>query len=417
MSPLAAAWVRHATETPDAPALVHPRARWTWADLAARVAATQSEPATHFVDAQDVPAFLVRLLAAERDGACLVPLASGLDDDERERRLALPIAPFPGLVVFTSGTTGLARGVRLPFARLLASARVVSEATDLQRGDAWLSALPMSHVGGIAVALRCVLRGAAMLLDDRFEPHRSAQHLAQHATHASFVARSLERTLEVGLPPSPSLKAVMVGGGPTTPALLSRCRALGVPALATYGMTEAGSTITLESPTGPHAPPSAGAPLPGVSLRIAGDDTIEVCTPSRMEGYLGEPSAPATAWLRTRDLGRLLPDGRLVVLDRRSDLIVSGGENVSPWRVEQVIAEDPSVVEVAVVGRADPSWGQRVVAVVRLVVESPEPAEILDALTARCRDRLAAHERPKDWVIAAEPLPRDSAGKLRRRDI
>ncbi|MCO4770689.1 MAG: AMP-binding protein [Deltaproteobacteria bacterium] len=410
---------RHAEERPDALALDAGEVCWTWAELHARVderaaASTPSDGGRRWFSTSS-PDAVVELLAGERGDACLVPSPLRVPEKELTRRrteAARHRGPVPGLLVFTSGTTGEARGVRLSYEALRTSARLVIGATDLRAGDAWLSALPLSHVGGLGVVVRCVLAGATMVVRSAFSPEETARLLGR-ATHGSFVARMLDRTLTCGVPiEALRVRCLMVGGGPTTQALLARARAAGLPAFATYGMTEAGSTVTLESSL--DGASSAGTPLPGVGVRIGEGDVIEVRTPAMMEGYDPPHVTPLTddGWLRTRDVGRLEPDGRLVVLDRRSDLIVTGGENVAPARVEEVIASHPAVDEVAVLGLPDPSWGQRVVAVVR----PRGPVDCAD-LVDWCRGRLAPYEVPKDWQITGDALPRDPTGKLRRRDV
>jgi O-succinylbenzoic acid--CoA ligase len=135
-------------------------------------------------------------------------------------------------------------------------------------------------------------------------------------------------------------------------------------------------------------------------------------------GYIGRPAETAAAlaggWLRTGDVGRLDADGYLYVLDRRDDLVVTGGENVYPAEVEAVLLAHPAVAEAGVVGVPDARWGARVVAVVR-----PRDGAPLDerALGEHCRDRLGAYKVPSEFRIVREPLPRTASGKLRRRDL
>jgi len=428
---LAGALERRAQDNPYGLAVSHPSVQWTWTDLAVRVDEVATElrdrkPGERvYVDAGEVAAVIPKLIAAEAARVCLVPIAGSLDGAERARRISASEAfagPAPGLLIFTSGTTGEARGVRLSYTALRASASMVIQATRLQAGGSWFSALPLNHVGGIGVVFRCVLAGATMCLRDRFDPLETAQLLGSgDLTHGSFVARMLARTLDSvapRVPTSPALVTLMVGGGPTADRLLKRARLAGLPVRATYGMTEAASTLTLEREDGPFEPPSAGVPLPGVEIRLGDDEVIEVRSPALMAGY--DPphdQLVAGEWLRTNDVGRLLPDGRLVVLDRRSDLIVSGGENVSPVRVETVLNSDTEVVEAAVIGVQDSSWGQRVVAVVRFADGVGAEEERLTALAARVRPLLAPHERPKSWRVVATPLPRNGLGKLLRRRL
>ncbi len=419
----------HAATRPDVPALVHPDAVWTWRELRAQVGSALADLARHRagervpVSSGSALSLVPKLLATQAAGVCLVPLDDHLGAEERSRRSerARSGAGPSGVLVFTSGTTAEPRAVRLPMSSLLASAEAVIEALGPEAGDAWLSALPLAHVGGIGVVLRCALSGATMVLNDRFDPDKDADALASHlVTHASFVPRMLDRVLQrLDRIASPHLKTVMIGGGPSTPDLLRRARAAAIPVVTTWGLSEAASTVTVHrAGSCPDIEGSAGWPLPGVSVRIGepgpdGAGPIEVAGPTLMEGYDGGEQVVGD-WLRTGDIGRLLPDGRLVVLDRRRDLIVSGGENVAPSRVEAVLAEHPELDEVAVVGVPEPSWGEQVVAVVR-----PRLGQQIssDAVQAWAEDRLTAAERPRRIVVWPEPLPRNPTGKLLRHRL
>jgi O-succinylbenzoic acid--CoA ligase len=155
---------------------------------------------------------------------------------------------------------------------------------------------------------------------------------------------------------------------------------------------------------------SAGKPLMGAQLRIEADGEISVIGPTVSPGYLHQP--PRDGWLRTGDLGYLDEDGYLYVLDRRDDLIVSGGENVYPAEVEAALVAHPSVTEAGVFGVPDREWGARVAAVV--VAQAPANA---DELQAFCRERLAGYKVPRQIVVSPEPLPRNAAGKLLRREL
>mgnify|MGYP002629658119 CR=1 FL=1 len=430
---LLARLAEHAQARPEALALLHPDAAWTWRELHARVdrarvdlaRGTPGERVT--LDTESALEVVPRLLAAQAADVCLVPLDRQLDPTERARRRQVATTtrgPCPGMLVFTSGTTAEPRGVRLTMPALLASARAVIEAVDLRPGEAWMSSLPLAHVGGIGVVLRCALAGATMVLGDRFDAAADAAALAsQGVTHASFVPRMLDRVLAVSdFTGSPRLKVVMVGGGASAPDLLLRARARGIPVVTTWGLSEAGSTVTVHRPGRcPDDDGSAGWPVAGAGVRIAlpdadGAGPIEVRGPTLMQGHDGIPgSGPEEdGWLRTGDVGRLLPDGRLVVLDRRRDLIVSGGQNVAPSRVEAVLAAHPDLDEVGVVGMPDPSWGEVVVAVVRT-----QPGRVADPadLSSWAARRLSPAERPRRFVRSADPLPRTAAGKLLRRRL
>ena len=221
------------------------------------------------------------------------------------------------------------------------------------------------------------------------------------------------------------------GGGPASSALLTRARALGYPIAPTYGLTEAASQVATRPPgAGPADGVDSGGglePLPGVEIRIVDgrgrplppgrEGGIEVAGPIVMKGYLGDPEATARTlvgrWLRTGDIGVLDRRGRLRVLDRRADLILSGGENVYPAEIESVLAGHPAVAECGVIGRPDPVFGARPIAfVVLLPGRSFDPA----GFEAFCRERMAGYKVPDAFIEIAD-LPRTASGKLARRRL
>ncbi len=201
----------------------------------------------------------------------------------------------------------------------------------------------------------------------------------------------------------PALRAILLGGAPIPPDLVRRATAAGWPVIPTYGLTEAGSGVTaLPASESAATPGSAGRPLPGVMLRIAGPDPggvgeIQVRTPAAFSGYLGREAESAAAftadgWLRTGDLGRLDAEARLFVADRRDDLVVSGGENVYPAEVEAVLAAHPAIADAGVAGRPDSTWGAVPVAGIVLRPGALDPGD--GALRAWCRERLAPAKVP-----------------------
>jgi O-succinylbenzoic acid--CoA ligase len=187
----------------------------------------------------------------------------------------------------------------------------------------------------------------------------------------------------------------MLGGAPADPTLLTRARDAGWPVAPSYGLTQACSAVTIAEPGDVE---TSGSPLPGLRVSIAPDDEILV------EG----PSVAGGGVLRTGDLGRL-ERGRLVVIGRKSDTIVTGGENVAPTEVESVLLEHPQVAEAGVAGRPDPEWGEAVTAFV--VLRGPA-----GDLRAFCRERLAPYKVPKT-IEVVDALPRTASGKLLRREL
>jgi O-succinylbenzoic acid--CoA ligase len=334
-------------------------------------------------------------------------------------------------IIYTSGTTGQPKGAMLTVGNFWWSA--IGSALNLgtHADDRWLACLPLFHVGGLSIVVRAAIYGIAAVVLDGFDV--AAVHAAiddDRVTIVSVVAVMLQRMLDArGDQPYPSsLRCVLLGGGPAPRPLLERCVLAQVPVVQTYGLTETCSQVaTLAPEEARRRPGSAGKALYPNVLRIAAPSGSEardgdvgeilVRGPIVMQGYAGQPAATARTivdgWLRTGDLGRIDADGYLYVIDRRDDLIVTGGENVYPAEVESVLLSHRSIVEAAVVGMADATWGQRVVAVVRL---DGLPATDVDAtaLLALCRSRLAGYKVPREIRLVTEPLPRTASGKLRR---
>lgn len=331
----------------------------------------------------------------------------------------------PRVVLFTSGTTGRPKGAVLTEGNFRASARCSAANLGMHPAPRWLGTLPLFHIGGLAMLTRCAYEGGCLLLHGGFDAEAVNRAIdTEGATHASFVATTLERVLDArGERSMPeSFQLALIGGGPVSAPLLARARAAKLLALQTYGLTEACSQVATERPAEADGL-TAGPTLPGLEVRITGPDgevlaagregDIEVRGPTVMAGYLNRPEATREAlrdgWLRTRDVGRLDERGRLSVLSRRTDLIVRGGENLYPAEIEAVIASHPGVREVAVVGVADARWGEVPVAFV-----VPRSGQSLPGdLEAWCRRSLAGFKVPSRF-LALEALPRNAMGKVER---
>ncbi len=329
-------------------------------------------------------------------------------------------------IVYTSGTAGRPKGAMLTHGNHFASAAASRGNLGALPGDRWLAALPLHHVGGLSILLRSVIDGSAVVLHDGFDADRVDRSLREDGiTLGSMVATMLWRLIEraaVRRYPS-SLRAMLIGGGPVLPSLLEEALAVGVPALVTYGLTETASQVATwpVSETSPGRV-GAGRALGETRLRIAepngqGHGEILVAGPTVMAGYFRRPSESAHAlrdgWLHTGDIGHLDESGCLHVHDRRSDLIISGGENVYPVEVEATLLSHPDVSEAAVFPLPDPEWGQRVGAAVVL-----HPGrELADgALRDWCATRLARFKLPRT-IRFVTSLPRTTSGKVKRRDL
>ncbi|MEO7711459.1 MAG: o-succinylbenzoate--CoA ligase [Gemmatimonadaceae bacterium] len=386
--------------------------------------------------AQDASVSIAGLITTclDRDG--LVPFDAPVDlDTPLGTRLRL-VHPLDAVlaIIYTSGTTGQPKGTMLTVGNFWWSAIGSALNLGVHRNDSWLACLPLFHVGGLSIVLRSAIYGTTCVVHETFDAEAVNASIDDGTIAVvSVVAVMLQRMLDLrgARRYPPSLRCVLVGGGPAPESLLHRCAALGVPVVQTYGLTEACSqvaTLSLDDARA-HAG-SAGRVLYPNELRIAtsssgdddGDDAGEILVrgPIVMAGYAGQAEASARAivdgWLHTGDIGRLDADGYLFVLDRRDDLIITGGENVYPAEVESVLLAHASVVEAGVIGVADAQWGQRIVAVVRTRGGMSEPEQRASIL-AMCRARLARYKVPSELRFVTAPLPRTASGKLRRAEL
>ncbi len=329
----------------------------------------------------------MRRQLVEAMGAAMV-----IGSDLSEHRLASPSQPVEdgdALVVCTSGTTGSPKGVVLTREALSSHALAVHKRLAVDRSrDRWLSCLPLSHVGGLGVITRSLLDDVGLDVLAGFDAlvvGASPRDLG--TTLVSLVPTALDRL-------DPSLfRRVLLGGSGD-----QRARPDNV--THTYGLTETGGGVIYD-----------GWSLDGVDLRLHGA-MIEVRGPSLLRTYRdGTDPFTADGWFVTGDLGELAADGRLIVHGRSGDLIISGGENVWPGPVETALIAHGKVAEVAVFGRPDAEWGQRVTALVVPVDASDPPS--LDELRHLVKETLPAFSAPRELLLTAK-IERTALGKVRR---
>ncbi len=398
--PLLSRWLRRAD--PATAALILPERRLRY-DEALRVA-----PRTGLTVPDATAADIaLALLAAGLGGGTVFPPPPGLAADQRARLLDLagpasqPAQGTEGarrlaLIIATSGSEGVAKGVRLPWRSVAAAARISGRALDLRPGDVWLACLPLHHVGGAMIPYRCWRAGATALVHEGFAAEAVLRDLRDHrASHVSLVPPMLARLLETGEPPPPTLRHALVGGAALGEPLYRRARAAGWPVSLTYGMTETCAMVAVD-----------GRPLPGVRLRVAEAGVVEIATPARMAGYLGQ--ADAGEWLATRDLGDLA-GGRLRIAGRADDMLISAGVNVHPVEVEAGLSACPGIREAAVTGMADPVWGDIIAA-----VYEGEAGEA--TVESWCRSHLPRPHLPRRFLRVPQ-LPRTASGKLDRHGL
>ncbi|MGE2736306.1 class I adenylate-forming enzyme family protein [Mycolicibacterium vaccae] len=333
------------------------------------------------------------------------------------------------LIAFTSGTTGQPKGVPLTHANLLASVRAVMRAWRWTSADRLVHALPLYHQHGLSGLHATLIAGSSAHILGRFDAVRLAATIrAQHATvlfGVPTIYQGLVDAAGVTAEMLDSLRLATSGSAPLSVGLFHRVQTeLGVTPLERYGLTETGLDVS-NLYDGPRRPGAVGYPLPGVEVRLgnpdgtpaeSGQGEILLRGPQVFAGYLDDPAATAAAftaegWFRTGDLGTVLDDGALAVTGRIKEIIVTGGINVSPVEVEEVLTTHPAVTEAGVAGVPDDRWGEAVAAWV--VVQCPVD---IDDLLAHCRERLAPFKCPKR-ITTVEHLPRNAMGKIQRNRL
>jgi O-succinylbenzoic acid--CoA ligase len=297
----------------------------------------------------------------------------------------------PSTLLQTSGSSGRARVVWHDLVAHIASAKGSAFRLPLGPGCGWLLQLPLNHVSGFSIAIRCLLSGAAVVFSD-------SEYEA--VTHLSLVPTQLQGLLDSGAPLH-RLRAVLVGGGPISSTLIERAICAGVPLHLTYGMTESASQIcTTERLVETPNPLHAGAPLPGREVRISTSGEIQIRGPVVAKKTLSpdgrwEDLADADGWFCTGDLGVFTAEGNLVIQGRRDRLIISGGENIQPEPIEAMLLEIPGVRRAVVVGKPEPEFAERPVA---FLAGDFQEAEVRQFLATRL-ERFAIPQKFHPWPI------------------
>ncbi|MGB1287932.1 MAG: o-succinylbenzoate--CoA ligase [Aggregatilineales bacterium] len=331
-------------------------------------------------------------------------------------------------IVFTSGTSGQPKGAVLTYANIFYSAMASAYRIGTLPDDVWLSVLPMYHVGGISILIRAVLYGITVTLRPKFDVAQFHDDLCKgEGTLVSLVPTMLHRLIQYRLQDgrawSEQLRLILLGGAAASPELMQQCHDLHIPVATTYGLSEAASQVaTTLAGDAIQKPGSVGKPLLFSSVQILDDDDrnlppgdygeIVVRGKTILREYYKNPEATAKTLrdgaLYTGDIGYLDDEGDLWLVQRRSDLIISGGENIYPAEIEAILRQHPAIDSVAVVGIPDTEWGQRVAATIVLNTETTE-----DVIIAFCRDHLAGYKQPRR-IKFVEALPMTASGKIQR---
>jgi fatty-acyl-CoA synthase len=335
-------------------------------------------------------------------------------------------------ICYTSGTTGDPKGAVLTHGSFNAGSQSWAQALDLWPGDKLQLPFPLAFTGGLALWLYTYWSGGSLLLDnevnidriyDNFEKEKATGFMGVPTIFQMIVDHPRWKTADLS-----SWKKACSGGAVVPPSLLKAVQARGVPMLQMFSLTESSAAGTvLPSHDAFRKVGSAGIPINHGSLKIADDDDNEVATgevgeillkgPQIMKEYWNNPTSTAAAlrggWLHTGDLGYVDDEGYLYVVDRKKDMLISGGLNVYPAELERLIANLPGVVEVAVVGVPDDRWGETPLVIVFANGVKVEAADVLKV----CRDNLADFKLPRYFHLSDTPLPRNMSGKILKREL
>jgi acyl-CoA synthetase (AMP-forming)/AMP-acid ligase II len=331
------------------------------------------------------------------------------------------------LLIFTSGTTGVPKGVMLDHANVDAMAEMGRQALAIGPTDRCLLILPLFHVNGIVVSvLMPLLAGASVVIAEKFDPSTFFSAVEHHRPTFFSAVPTIYNMLgalpDDVTPDTSSLRFGICGAAPASAEILSRFEArFGFPLIEGYGLSEGTCASTINPVVGERRAGTAGIAFPGQRIRIVDELGIDLPTgvdgevliagPNVMRGYLGRPDETARVivdgWLHTGDIGHLDPDGYLTLVGRSKDMIIRGGENIYPKEIEDVLTSDPTVLEAAVIGVPDDKWGETVAAYVQ-----PRPGHTINpvALRALCSQKLAGYKRPTS-ITVIDAIPKNAVGK------
>jgi acyl-CoA synthetase (AMP-forming)/AMP-acid ligase II len=348
------------------------------------------------------------------------------------------------VILYTSGTTGRAKGVMHTHRALLYQAADTNLVTEANRSDVMLATTPFFTAGGMVRTVSWLYLGQTMVIHQRFDPQAVIDEIERSAiTFTTFIPTMLHRTLAIleDGPPRDmsSLRRISYGSAPVPPGLARKAMdLLGCDLQQRYGLTECGGQATILTPQDHRdivdgrtsISTSCGRETPMCAIRVIDSEgrdapvgdvgEIVIVSPANSVGYWNLPEQTAETFrpdgLRSGDLGYLDADGYLHITGRRTDLIISGGFNVYPAEIERVIAQHSGVDLVAVVGAPHPEWGETPVAVVIPKAHVHDRDELTDALVALCRTELAGYKQPSRFVYWSE-FPLGPAGKILKREI
>ncbi|HBY95120.1 MAG TPA: 2-succinylbenzoyl-CoA synthetase [Chloroflexi bacterium] len=337
----------------------------------------------------------------------------------------------PLVIMFTAGTTGRPKGAVLTHNNLFYDSCTVSFSLDWRSGDRVLVALPLFHIGALIYAVIDIHVGATTVLMKAFDPAGFLKTVQDQKVN-SFLAVPAMLNFMLQMPAFKeadltSVRWALCGTAPVPVPLIQAWARRGIDIQQVYGLTECtGGAAVLGPERALEKAGSTGLPMFHTDIRVVDDEgratrpdevgEIIIRGPHVMREYWNNPLATAATvkegWLHTGDLGKLDEEGYLSIVERKKDMIISGGENIYPAEVENVLAAMPQIAEAAVIGVPDPDWGEAVCVVARL---KESQSLRLDEIVAHCTGKLGRFKLPKKLIIIDQPLPRTPAGKVLKR--
>jgi len=336
------------------------------------------------------------------------------------------------VLLYTSGTTGMPKGVMLSHYNLYFNSKAGCETQNFKHSDVSLSVAPLNHSFGIISSIGSTIYGVKGILLSWFDAGKSLELIERYkCTNAAVVPTMLAMLLnhpEAEQADTSSMDRWIVAGAPLPMELYTRFeKTFHGKILEGYGLTEASPGVTMNRPDGVYKPGSAGQPLSGVEVTIQDEQgnllppntAGEICVrgPNVMKGYFNKPETTAQTivddWLHTGDVGCLDEEGYLFLTERIKDMIIRGGENIYPRDIEEVLFEHPGITEASVIGREDPIYGEDVCAI---VVKQPGAELTEEEVIEYAATRLAKFQKPK-WVIFVDALPKNLLGKVLKKEL
>lgn len=333
------------------------------------------------------------------------------------------------VIMFTSGSSGKPKAVELSFSNLIESAKIGNEYLKQTKDDRWLASLPFYHIGGFSIIFRALMFRIDIILPNDLKLHSVIQSINHFKpTLVSLVSSQMSEVLNNNIHPNSNLRHVLLGGGLIDSSIMEEALIKGWKVSKVYGSTETSSFVTVLSPEEfKLKPTSSGKPTPPNEIFIYDEDRNElpnniegeivVKSPDVFKGYWNDEIATRNKLFNglyfSGDYGCKDSDGYLYIINRRSDMIVTGGENVNPHEVEKTILQFSLVKEVCVLGIEDVTWGQKVVAV---IVPKLKEEFVFDDLREFLKDKIASFKIPKE-IFFMDELPKTELGKIKRENL